>query len=105
MTNQELVKRHFSNWLREELKQREWTQAKLIQESDENEEAQLRSSSVSKYLHGYALPDVKSCQKLAQALELPVEIILEKAGLIQSVRSDDWIQQIINNVAHAVNAG
>ena len=105
MANQKLAKQRFSSWLKEELKQREWTQAKLIQESSEIEATRLKSGSVSKYLSGQTLPDVQSCLKLAHALKLSVEIVLEKTGLIQPILPHDWIQRIVNDVAQAVNAG
>ncbi len=53
------------------------------------------------------LPDAASCQKIARAFDLPVELVLRKAGLIDAPFSgeSDWLQRAIDDLAFAVEAG
>lgn len=52
------------------------------------------------------MPDVGSFQKIARAFGVPIELVLQKAGLIEPpARENDWMQQVITDLAHAVDAG
>ena len=53
------------------------------------------------------LPDAASCQKIARALDVPVELVLQKAGLINAPFSgeSDWLQRAIDDLAYAVESG
>jgi hypothetical protein len=52
------------------------------------------------------IPDIISCQKIARAFGLPVELVLQKAGLMESPSAEtDWVQRVMDDLAHAVDAG
>ena len=106
MTGEEDQRQQFARWLNDQLRQRGWTQGKLIAQSGVREEERLSSAAVSRYCTGKMLPDVVSCQKIARALSLTVELILRKAALIDPLPGDaNWIQQAIDDLANAVDAG
>jgi transcriptional regulator with XRE-family HTH domain len=106
MTSEEEQRQQFAQWLNNQLRQRSWTQGKLIAQSGSREEERLSSAAVSRYCTGKMLPDAVSCQKIARALGLPVELILRKAALIDPLPGDaNWIQQAIDDLANAVDAG
>jgi len=106
MADEESGRRQFAEWLTDQLRQRGWTQGRLILQSGSTDEERLSSAAVSRYSTGKMLPDVVSCQKIARALGLPIELVLRKAGLIEPRPSEtDWVQQIIDDLAHAVDAG
>ena len=106
MADEESRRRQFAEWLTDQLRQRGWTQGKLILQSGSTDEERLSSAAVSRYSTGKMLPDVVSCQRIARALGLPIELVLRKAGLIDPLPSEtDWVQQIIDDLAHAVDAG
>src|SRR6266571_7777472 len=105
MTDEE-ARQHFSTWLNEELQRRGWTQGKLISQSGTNDDERLSSAAVSRYSTGKMLPDVASCQKIARAFGLPVDVVLRKAGLIDPLPDEpDWVQRAIDDLAYAVEAG
>ncbi len=105
MTDEE-ARRQFSTWLNEELQRRGWTQGKLISQSGTNDEERLSSAAVSRYSTGKMLPDIVSYQKIARALDLPVEFVLRKAKVLDPLPNDiDWIQKSIDDLANAVEAG
>jgi len=100
------ARQQFSKWLNEELRRRGWTQGKLISQSGTNDEDRLSSAAVSRYSTGKMLPDTVSSQKIARALDLPVEFVLRKAKLLDPLPGDiDWIQKSIDDLANAVEAG
>ena len=106
MTSEEEQRQQFALWLNSQLHQRSWTQGKLILHSGASDEGRLSSAAVSRYCTGKMLPDAASCQKIARALELPVELILRKAALIDPLPRDaNWIQRAIADLAYAVDAG
>jgi len=99
-------RQRFANWLNEQLRQRGWTQGKLLAQSGANDEERLSSAAVSRYSTGKMLPDVASCQKIARAFGLPVDVVLRKAGLIDPLPDEpDWVQRAIDDLAYAVEAG
>jgi transcriptional regulator with XRE-family HTH domain len=107
MTEEALRRQQFAGWLTDQLRQRGWTQGKLILYSGSSEEERLSSAAVSRYSTGKMLPDVVSFQKIARALGLPIELVLRKAGLLIEPlpKETDWVQQIIDDLAYAVDAG
>jgi transcriptional regulator with XRE-family HTH domain len=106
MTSEEEQRQQFAQWLNNQLRQRSWTQGKLLLHSGARDEERLSSAAVSRYCTGKMLPDATSCQKIARALDLPVELILRKAALIDPLPKDaDWIQRAIDDLANAVDTG
>ena len=52
------------------------------------------------------LPDIASSQKIARALDLPLELVLRKARSLDPLPTDiDWLQRAIDDLANAVEAG
>ena len=111
MSEEEKIRQsQFAEWFNQQLRQHGWTQGKLIAHSGDTEEERLKrlsSAAVSRYSTGKMLPDAASCQKIARAFGLPVELVLEKAGLIDAPFSgeSDWLQRAIDDLAYAVEAG
>ncbi len=104
---EEIRSLQFIEWFNQQLQRRGWTQGKLIAQSGNTKEERLSSAAVSRYSTGKMLPDAASCQKIARAFDVPVELVLRKAGLIDSPFSDesDWLQRAIDNLAYAVEVG
>lgn len=65
----------FNDWLIQQLKDKDWSQADLHRASG------LTSAAISKYINGRT-PDEDSLRKIAHAFKLPVELVFEKAGLL-----------------------
>ncbi|HEU5380336.1 MAG TPA: helix-turn-helix transcriptional regulator [Ktedonobacteraceae bacterium] len=97
----------FTEWFKQQLYQRGWTQGKLITQSGKTKGERLSSATVSRYSTGKMLPDAASCQKIARAFDVPVEFVLRKAGLIDTsfARESDWLQRAIDDLAYAVEVG
>ncbi|HVB20385.1 MAG TPA: helix-turn-helix transcriptional regulator [Ktedonobacteraceae bacterium] len=106
MIDEDTRRREFAAWLNQELQKRGWTQGKLIAQSGSTDDNRLSSATVSRYSTGKMLPDVVSSQRIARAFDLPVELVLRKTGLIDPLSSEsDWVQQAIDALANAVEAG
>jgi transcriptional regulator with XRE-family HTH domain len=106
MIDEELRREQFAEWFNEQLRQRGWTQGKLIVQSGSTDEERLSSAAVSRYSTAKMTPDIISCQKIARAFGLPLELVLQKAGLIEPPSAEtDWVQQVIDDLAYAVDAG
>jgi transcriptional regulator with XRE-family HTH domain len=104
---EEIRSLQFIEWFNQQLHKRGWTQGKLIAQSGNTKEERLSSAAVSRYSTGKMLPDAASCQKIARAFDVPVELVLRKAGLIDSPFSNesDWLQRAIDDLAYAVEVG
>ena len=104
---EEIRQSQFAEWFNQQLRQRGWTQGKLIAQSGSTKEERLSSAAVSRYSTGKMLPDAASCQKIARAFDVPVELVLRKASLISTPSSDepDWLQRAIDDLAYAVEVG
>jgi transcriptional regulator with XRE-family HTH domain len=95
----------FADWFNQQLSKREWTQGRLISKSGAKAE-RLSSAAVSRYSTGKMAPDAASCQKIADAFDVPVELVLYKAGIISTLYSEaDWLEKAIDNLGFAVEAG
>jgi transcriptional regulator with XRE-family HTH domain len=104
---EEIRSSQFAEWLNQQLQKHGWTQGKLIAQSGNTKEERLSSAAVSRYSTGKMLPDAASCQKIARAFDVPVELVLRKAGLIGTPFSDesDWLQRAMDDLAYAVEVG
>jgi hypothetical protein len=106
MIDEETRRQQFAIWLNQQLRQRGWTQGKLIQQSGNTDDDRLSSAAVSRYSTGKMLPDIASCQRIARALDLPVELVLQRATLIGTTSdASDWLQKAVDSLAYAVEAG
>ncbi len=66
----------FTQWLLEEMKAREWSQAELARKSKVSE------SHLSHVLSGRRRPKIEFCNRVARAFDLPSEVVARKAGLL-----------------------
>ncbi len=106
MSTEQDHRKEFASWLNNQLSMRGWTQGKLISQSGIDDNDRLSSAAVSRYSTGKMLPDLASCKKIAHAFGVPIELVWAKAGFIDTFSEQtDWIQQAINNLAYAVDAG
>lgn len=64
----------FGEWLAAELKERNWSRNEL------GRRAKVDSGLVSRWVKGERTPSRRSCEDIAAALGLPVQIVLEAAG-------------------------
>lgn len=65
----------FNDWLLSQLQEREWSQADLARASG------LTTAAISKYINGRT-PDETALRKIAKALNLPADLVFEKAGVL-----------------------
>jgi transcriptional regulator with XRE-family HTH domain len=79
----------FSDWLNEELKKREWTQADLARASG------LTRQAISNYINERRNPDDQAIAAIARALRLPPETVFRIAGL------DKSLPPILEELLHA----
>jgi transcriptional regulator with XRE-family HTH domain len=83
----------FSEWLQEELNNREWTQADLVRKS------KLSQGQISRLINGTRGPGVETCQSIATAFSLPVETVMQKAGLLSTPEAQsDLIETTLYNL-------
>lgn len=68
----------FGYWLENELKNRGWKPADLANKAD------LSRGSLSNILNDMRKPGPEVCQRIADALEIPEEIIFREAGLLRT---------------------
>lgn len=67
----------FSDWLLEQLREKEWSQADLARASG------LTRATISYYLGPKSKkPDETAIRKIAKALNLPIDLVYEKAGIL-----------------------
>ena len=72
-----LMGNKFSTWINEELDKRDWSQSDLARASG------VHRATISKLLsYPDQRPSPDTCTGIAKALSLPVDFVLEKAGLI-----------------------
>lgn len=66
----------FNDWLIEEMNRRDWSQADLARRSG------LSSAGLSRILSGRRGIGYDACVSISDALDLPIEIVLRKAGFL-----------------------
>jgi transcriptional regulator with XRE-family HTH domain len=67
---------YFSPWLRHQLQRREWTPADFARRLNASE------GTVSHWLRGERLPRPSSVDRIAEALGLPLEDVMRRAGYL-----------------------
>jgi len=65
---------YFGPWLRQQLKRRDWKQKDLA------DRAGVSTGAVSEWVNGHRRPEPPSCDRIADALGLPWDVVLAKAG-------------------------
>jgi transcriptional regulator with XRE-family HTH domain len=97
----------FSDWFRKELRRRRWRQADFVRESG------ISKGTVSQWFRGTRVPEPDSCDRIAEALHIDRDVVLDKAGhrqdveeipvddprrelhaLIDRIQWDDWTLEI-----------
>jgi transcriptional regulator with XRE-family HTH domain len=71
-----MPKHSLTEWIQENLAERGWSQSELARRSN------LSSTTISDVLSGSAKPGFNFCKGVAQALGVPTEEVLRKAGLL-----------------------
>jgi transcriptional regulator with XRE-family HTH domain len=71
-------KEAFANWLTSQLIIRQWKGADLARQ------ATLSVNTVHLLLHARSVPRPASCQSLARALNLPLDLVYEQAGYLSA---------------------
>lgn len=64
----------FSGWFRRQLTRRQWSQREFARV------AKIAPSTVNNWFRGERLPDPASCEAIAEAFGLTLDIVLEVAG-------------------------
>jgi transcriptional regulator with XRE-family HTH domain len=89
-----MMNQTFSNWVLEQLEDREWTRAEL------SRRAGLSRTAISDVILGKANPGFHLCVSIGNALEIPPEGIFRKAGLLpENPDIDEEIELILHEVA------
>jgi transcriptional regulator with XRE-family HTH domain len=84
----------FSEWLSSVLRDRDLTQSGLASK------AKINRAVISKAINKSSLPSPETCRAIAKALNIPEEIVLEKAGYLSSQTPDN---EQIKKIAHLVS--
>ena len=70
----------FSEWLRKEINDRNWTQAELAERSS------VPNATISRIINNTRDPGPEIANKLAKALNYPPELLFRKAGLLPETK-------------------
>ena len=85
--------KQFSVWLREELKSRHMSQLDLA------ELAELSPTTINNILAGRRDAEISTYYKIASALDIPVDLVLENAGLLPSRSDLSAVQRRLRHLA------
>jgi len=84
----------FPQWIQEQMKSREWSQAEL------SRQAGLSRTAISDVISGKAGPGYHLCMSVANAFEMPPESIMRVAGLLPAKPDiDEGIEKILQEAA------
>jgi len=84
----------FSQWVLEQMKSRDWSQAELARQSG------LSRTAISDVISGKTDPGYHLCVSIGGALELPSENVMRVAGLLPPYPDiDEDIERILEDVA------
>ncbi len=65
----------FAEWVNAQMKAREWNQAELAKQTG------MSGAQVSRVLSRASGPGLEFCHKIAKAFDVPLEVVLQQAGL------------------------
>ncbi len=81
----------FSEWLVDELKQREWSNADLAKA------AGISRGSVTNIISGIRSPGTDICEAIARAFKIPPEVVYRHAGLLPpALEPDEKRQELVH---------
>ena len=83
----------FSDWLLDELRKREWTQADLARASG------LTTAAISKYMSG-RIPEKDALKKIARAFDVPIGNLYQIAGMLPPEPEPDLLTKAIMHLLH-----
>jgi len=84
----------FSEWFRNELNKRDWSQADMARISD------MKSSHISRLINGDRNPGKKTCRQIARAFKIPQQEVFIHAGQIDPPHNyDPEINRIIHKIS------
>ncbi len=89
-----MSKADFAEWLREELRNRDWSQSDLSRRSG------VSTAQITRVLSGERGIGEATCKSLARALHLPPEEVFRKAGLLPPKPVAD---EIMEQAEHIIN--
>ena len=76
----------FSVWLKAELARRKWKPRELARR------AELDDGIISRALSGARVPSTKSLERIADALDVPIEEVLRQVGILPPDEEEDqWV--------------
>lgn len=91
------MEQDFVTWLNTEMDRRGWNYSELARR------AGLNASTLSKAISGYNRPGLELCVGVAEALGVPPETVMRRAGLLPKSAEDDpafaEIVDILRNVS------
>lgn len=64
----------FATWFQQQLKRRGWNQ------SDFHRESSIAKSTISSWYRGIRVPDPDQCERIAEAFDFDLDLVLDKAG-------------------------
>ena len=79
-----MTNNNFGLWLSGCLESRGWNQSELARQT-ERRGAGISQSQISRVLGGEQAPTLSFCRSMSKALQVPLETVLEQAGLLQQV--------------------
>lgn len=82
----------FNDWILDQLKLKKWSQADFARNSG------LTKGAISNYING-RIPDDEAIRKIAHALNLPVELVFEKANKLPAKPELSTIKRKLLHVA------
>ena len=90
-----MVSTDFGRWFKKQLRLRNWTQA------DFSHEFRFSAAGVSRWITGERVPAPESCERIAEAFGVDVDLVLTRAGhlhAIDPIDPDDPVIGIIGLV-------
>ena len=81
----------FNEWLLNNLKELDWSQADLARASG------LTTAAISKYMAG-RIPDDAALRKIAKAFKFPPEIVFRAAGILPPTMEDPWAERMNHKI-------
>lgn len=87
----------FSDWLKKILKDKGWTQGELYRRSG------VSRGALSNIISKRRDPSPETCNQIAEALNLPAEFVLRKAGYLDPLKPDSAVVSQILEIVRQLN--
>jgi transcriptional regulator with XRE-family HTH domain len=83
----------FSNWLIEQMQERDWSQADLARRTS------LSRQAIANYVSG-RIPDEKALHQISRAFKLSPILVFRAAGLLPAEPdSDEWVEEMTDKIS------